>query len=61
MLTWLVKIKVDKSWVADGFDLTKERARDMISDTLPYAYGYEYDAVIVKAPPKAIIRKIRGG
>lgn len=57
---WVVEIEVDATWVADGFDLTDERAKEMIQNELPWAYGHEVDAKILKAPPAADIRKEQG-
>jgi hypothetical protein len=55
---WTVEIKVDQSWVADGFNLDNERAQSMLANTLPHAYGYELKAKVVAAPPlEEILRK----
>lgn len=52
---WIVKIRVAPSWVADGFDLTPERATEMVTDLLPYSHDYETSAEVLSAPdPKQI-------
>lgn len=58
---WVVEFTIDPSWVADGFDLTKERAIDMLATDLMYANPKtELGARIIKAPNKADIRKAQG-
>ena len=60
-LKWTVGFSVDKSWVADGFDLTDDRALDMLSGDLRYAnIGTELGAKVIKAPDKKLIRKLQG-
>lgn len=60
-LFWIVKFSVDKTWVADGFDLTDERALDMLSNDLRYAnIGGELKAKVLKAPKKKVIRTLQG-
>lgn len=49
--TWTIKFTVHPTWVADGFDLTDERALDMLSHDLSYAnIGEELDAKVIEAP-----------
>lgn len=48
---WVVEFEVDETWVEDGFDLTDERALDIIRDALPYAYEFEVGAKVLSAPP----------
>lgn len=57
---WTVKFGVDKSWVADGFELTSERAKDMLANDLTGAFGHELSAKIISKPDKNIIRKLQG-
>ena len=60
-LKWTVEFSVDKSWVADGFDLTDDRALDMLSGDLRYAnIGTELGAKVIKAPDKKLIKKLQG-
>ncbi len=55
---WTVEFEVDASWVADGFDLTNDRALDMLAHDLSYAYiGTELSAKVIKAPKREAIRK----
>jgi hypothetical protein len=58
--TWTVQFTVDPTWVEDGFDLTEERAHDMISSALPSAFNYEFSSKVLKAPSKATILKEQG-
>lgn len=61
-LKWTVEFSVDKSWVEDGFDLTKDRALDMLANDLRYAnIGTELDAKVIKCPDKKLIKKLQGG
>ncbi len=47
---WTVQITVHPTWVADGFDLTDERADGMLAATLPWANGSEFAAKVLSAP-----------
>lgn len=55
--TWTVKFTVSENWVEDGFNLTDETAREMLANYLPYAYGFELDATVIKAPNQEQIQK----
>lgn len=57
---WTVEFEVDSSWVADGFDLTDERAHDMLAYEIQGAYSHEIKAKVVKAPSRTAIRKEQG-
>lgn len=59
-IKWVIEVSVDKSWVADGFDFTKQRARDMVGHALPMANGNEYDARILAKPDPLTVRRIQG-
>lgn len=59
-LKWTVEFSVDSSWVADGFDLTDERAKSMLANDLRYAYGYELGAKVVKYPPAIKVARLQG-
>lgn len=54
---WTVEVEVDESWIADGFNLTRDRALQMISAVLPFADSKEYNAKIIEAPAKEKIEK----
>jgi hypothetical protein len=60
MLKWIVELSVDELWVADGFDLTDERAKEMLASDLSYAYGHEIEAKVIKAPAPNKIAKLQG-
>lgn len=60
-LKWTAEIEVDETWVADGFDLTAERLKEMVTSDLQWAYGHEIACRIVKAPDPAAIRKLQEG
>lgn len=52
---WVVEFSVDPTWVADGFDLTRDRAQTMLRADLNGAYSHEATARIISAPdPKRI-------
>lgn len=57
---WVVEFQVADTWVADGFDLTDERAHDMLASDLSYAYGHELKAKVIRAPSAAAIAKEQG-
>lgn len=60
-LKWTVEFEVDEAWVADGFDLTDDRAKDMLARDLGWAYGHELGAKVIKKPDPKIIRELQGG
>lgn len=58
---WTVEFEVAEAWVEDGFDLTDERALDMLSNDLRWAnIGTELGAKVIKAPSPKVIRKVQG-
>lgn len=58
---WTVQFEVDELWVADGFDLTDERALMMLAKDLDFAcMSTELAAKVVKAPAQAEIRRVQG-
>lgn len=57
---WTVKIRVHRTWVEDGFDLTPERAKSMIEHELSHSYGHETEAEVLSAPDAGILAKVRG-
>lgn len=60
MLRWTVEFAVDSTWVADGFDLTDERAKEMLAQDLRYAYGHEMGAKVVKYPSAERVARLQG-
>lgn len=48
--SWTVRFEVDETWVADGFELTDERALAMLRKDLSYAYDHELGAKVLKSP-----------
>lgn len=58
--TWVVKVTVDQVWVADGFELDADRARDMVLADLGYARDWEVEVEVIEAPGPARIRKEQG-
>jgi len=60
-VSWIVRFSVDKSWVADGFDIDDERALDILSHALRYAnVGTELDAKVLRKPAKALVERLQG-
>lgn len=57
---WTVKFRVCGTWVADGFDLTTERAKSMIAGELSHAHGHEIDAETIAAPDPELIALEQG-
>lgn len=58
---WIVEFEVSETWVADGFNLTQERALDMLSNDLGWAdIGTELSAKIIKSPNIEEIAKVQG-
>ena len=54
---WVVEFTVDETWVADGFEITKERAKGMIEYALPCAYGFETSVKIIEKPTRKELNK----
>jgi hypothetical protein len=57
---WTVEFEISESWIADGFNLSDEKAKSMLATCLPYAYGHEIYAKVVKAPSEKSIRMVQG-
>jgi hypothetical protein len=57
---WTVEFEVAECWVADGFDLTDERAHDMLAQRLSAAYGHELKARVIKYPKALDVAKAQG-
>lgn len=57
---WVVEFEVSENWVADGFEMTAERAKDMIESALPYSYPHETAVKIVAAPDKEAVKVAQG-
>ena len=47
---WVVEFEVAENWVEDGFEITQERATEMIENVLPFANSFEFKATVLKAP-----------
>ncbi len=60
MFKWKLEIEVSESWVADGFELTQQRAKDIIESAIPYSSSEETTVKILKAPTQDSIRKAQG-
>ena len=58
---WTVEFEVAAAWVADGYDMDDERAREMLASDLSYAYGNEVAARVIEAPDADALRIERGG
>lgn len=57
---WTVEFTVDETWVADGFTLTDERAKQMLANDLAFAYDHEIAAKVVKHPDRLAVLKAFG-
>jgi len=57
---WTVEFTVDETWVADGFDLTDERAMEMLARDLGWAYEHELGAKVIKSPTRKSINVAQG-
>jgi hypothetical protein len=64
MQKWKIEVTlaVEDSWVADGFDATKEIMEERLKELLPYAYSFEFKvrAKVIEAPPKQKIKELQG-
>ena len=57
---WTVEFEATTTWVEDGFNIDQGRATDMIANALPFAFGAEFKATVLKAPDAKLIRKTQG-
>ena len=58
---WTVEFEVAAAWVADGYDMDDERAKEMLASDLSYAYENEVSARVIEAPDADALRIERGG
>lgn len=62
MQYWTIKIGVDDSWVADGFNCDNDRALSMLAHDLQFAHiGTELSAKVLKAPNPKVIEGLQNG
>ena len=58
---WTVEFQIHEDWVADGFEMTDERALDMLAAQLGWAdMDNELRAKVIKSPTVKTIRAIQG-
>jgi len=59
--TWVVELGVSETWVEDGFDLTNERALEMLSKDLGYAFNdIELSARVIARPNQNLVAQAQG-
>ena len=61
MRKWVVAFYVADTWIRDGFDLTDERAKEMLAHDLDFARDDELKARVISAPAKGVIRDLQSG
>jgi len=58
---WIVEIEVDEIWVADGFNLDRERLINMLGNELSFAVPeQEFNGRIITAPSEDEIMFAQG-
>lgn len=57
---WNVNIQVHKTWVADGFELTDDKAHDIMARHLSYANGSEIKCKVTASPDAEDVAKTQG-
>jgi hypothetical protein len=57
---WTVEFEVSDNWVADGFDLTDDRALAMLMSDLGWATPDELGARVIKRPRDEDIAREQG-
>ena len=60
METWVIKISVADTWIADGFDINRDKLGSLLQHLLPYATKGEIRGTVVCAPDKKTIKKLQG-
>lgn len=58
--SWTVRFEVDEVWVADGFNLTDERALEMLQSDLQWADDHELTAKVIRAPSRLRVARVQG-
>lgn len=56
---WLVEISVDEKWVADGFNITRDRLCDQLQEWLPYATSDEIKGRVIYRPDPKDIKEVQ--
>jgi len=60
-LKYIVEFSVDKTWIADGFDIrTSQDVFNIIQNFLPYANASEVGGRVIHAPSLKDVRKLQG-
>jgi hypothetical protein len=57
---WLIAVGVAPVLVADGVDLTDQRAHDMLTNQFSHADGSELKAIVLGRPPDEAVAKEQG-
>lgn len=57
---YTVEFQVHRTWVEDGFDLTDERAKNMLAYDLQSAHGSELKAKVLSAPKPEVVAVTQG-
>jgi hypothetical protein len=57
---WLCEIEVNETWVADGFNLTDDRLKEMVASDLTMAHSVEFRARVFHAPPEDSVARAQG-
>jgi len=57
---WVVEIRMDEKWVADGFDITDQRMCDTIMAVYPHISGTEVECQVISHPPDEEVAKEMG-
>jgi hypothetical protein len=60
MLKWTVEFQVATNWVEDGFDLTDERALNMLAADLGFADISELRAKVIAMPDALTVARLMG-
>lgn len=58
--SWVVRLTVDSTWVADGFSMSDERAQRMLASEVGGAMNSELSAVVLEAPAPHEIANVQG-
>lgn len=56
---WVVVFEINSEWVADGFEMTDERAANMLLNDLCHCRSTEVRAKVVVAPDKRDIKRVQ--
>lgn len=57
--TWVLEIKIERDFVAEGYNISEDRAKMMVKDSFPFMRIPEFKTKIIKKPLKKELKEIQ--